>query len=112
MGNPDGVDPDSLELRVIRERGPYILHADGPPCDIAPSTRGNPDGVDPDSLAVRDISHPDERGGRFNFSGQTYPDPLIAFTRRASAADILDYSDFAQCRGVLLKLLDICHRLS
>nr|CAN61722.1 hypothetical protein VITISV_024824 [Vitis vinifera] len=58
-----------------------------------------------------DISQPDGRGGRFNFSGQTYPDPLIAFTRRASAADILDYSDFAQCRGVLLKLLDICHRL-
>ena len=25
---------------------------------------------------------PDGRGGRFNFSGQTYPDPLIALTRR------------------------------
>nr|CAN68557.1 hypothetical protein VITISV_024037 [Vitis vinifera] len=31
-----------------------------------------------------DISHPDGRGRRFNFSGQTYPDPLIAFTRRVS----------------------------
>ncbi|RVW76984.1 Transposon Ty3-I Gag-Pol polyprotein [Vitis vinifera] len=29
-----------------------------------------------------DISHPDRRGGRFNFSGQTYPDHLIALTRR------------------------------
>ena len=27
---------------------------------------------------------PDGRGGRFNFPGQTYPDPLIALTRRVS----------------------------
>ena len=41
----------------------HLAHADGPPCDIAPSTRGNPDGVDPDSLAVRDISHPEPDAG-------------------------------------------------
>ena len=29
-----------------------------------------------------DISQPDGRGGRFNFSGQTYPDPHIVLTRR------------------------------
>ena len=27
---------------------------------------------------------PDGRGGRFNFPGRTYPDPLIALTRRVS----------------------------
>nr|CAN84137.1 hypothetical protein VITISV_021092 [Vitis vinifera] len=30
------------------------------------------------------ILTPDGRGGRFNFSGQTYPDPLIALIRRVS----------------------------
>ena len=29
-----------------------------------------------------DVSQPDGRGGRFNFPGQTYPDLLIALTRR------------------------------
>ena len=33
---------------------------------------------------------PDGRGGRFNFPGQTCPDPLIALTWRASAADNSD----------------------
>ena len=33
---------------------------------------------------------PDGRGERFNFPGQTCPDPLIALTRRASAADNSD----------------------
>ena len=37
-----------------------------------------PDDIPPS----QDISHPDERGGHFNFSGQTYPDLLIALTRR------------------------------
>ena len=36
---------------------------------------------------------PDGRGGRFNFPGQTCPDPLIALTRRASAADNSDSLD-------------------
>ena len=60
LGNLDGVKPDGSL---------HLAHADGPPCDIAPSTRGNPDGVDPDSLAARDISHPDGRGRHFNFPG-------------------------------------------
>ena len=60
----------------------HLAHADGSPYDIAHSTRGNPNGVDPDSLAAWDISHPDRRGRRFNFSDQTYSDPLIALTRR------------------------------
>ena len=33
---------------------------------------------------------PDGRGGRFNFPGQTCPDPVIALTRRAFTADNSD----------------------
>ena len=33
------------------------------------------------------------KGGRFNFPGQTYPDPLIALTQRASGADNSDYQE-------------------
>ena len=36
---------------------------------------------------------PDGRGGRFNFPGQTCSDPLVALTRRTSAADNSDSSD-------------------
>ena len=36
---------------------------------------------------------PDGREGRFNFPGQTCPDPLIALTRRASATDNSDSPD-------------------
>ena len=36
---------------------------------------------------------PDGREGRFNFPGQTCPDPLIALTRRASVADNSDSPD-------------------
>ena len=50
-----------------------------------------------------DISQPDGRGGRFNFSSQTYPDPLIALTRRVF---LLVYS----ATEFLLKLPDISDR--
>ena len=36
---------------------------------------------------------PNGRGGRFNFPGQTCPDPLVALTRRTSAADNSDSLD-------------------
>nr|CAN76736.1 hypothetical protein VITISV_002561 [Vitis vinifera] len=36
---------------------------------------------------------PDGKGGRFNFPGQTCPDPLIALTWRASAANNSDSPD-------------------
>ena len=49
----------------------------------------------------------DGRGEHFNFPGQTYPDPLIALTRRPT--DIFRYFS-AQCCGVLLKLPDMCDR--
>ena len=43
----------------------------------------------PDDFPPSRIFHiwrltPDGRGGRFKFPGQTYPDPLIALTRRVS----------------------------
>ncbi|RVW29441.1 hypothetical protein CK203_101655 [Vitis vinifera] len=53
----------------------------------------------PDDFPPSRIFHiwrltPDGRGGRFKFPGQTYPDPLIALTWRASTTDISDYPDF------------------
>ena len=62
---------------------------------------------------------PDGRGVRFNFSGYTYPNPLIAFTRRVSQPFCtvlivftrrISQPFFAQCRGVLLKLPGMCDR--
>ena len=38
----------------------------------------------PSGCLTSRIQEPDGRGGRFNFSGQTYQDPPIAFTRRIS----------------------------
>ena len=50
------------------------------------------------------IQEPDGRGGRFNFSGYTYPDPLIALTWRVSQPIL------HSAAGFLLKLPNICHR--
>nr|CAN80600.1 hypothetical protein VITISV_029691 [Vitis vinifera] len=58
----------------------HLTHADDPPCDVW-------------------ISHPE--------LCPACPDLLIALIRRASVINISDYPDFAQCRGVLLKLHDI-----
>ena len=65
------------------------------------------------------IHEPDGRGGRFNFSGYTYSDPLIALTQRVSQPFCtvliaftrrISQPFFAQCCGVLLKLPDMCDR--
>ena len=45
---------------------------------------------------------PDGRGGRFNFPGQTCPDLLIAFTRRASATDNSDSPDSLACQTLAI----------
>ena len=85
-GNPDGVDPDSLARSVSSGGGVPT------PCTRRRSPLPH-SSFDPGRNSVRqhstfsgssnpDISHPDGRGGHFNFSGQTYPDPLIALTRR------------------------------
>ena len=94
LGNPDGVDPDSLAHSVSSGRGvptPCTCRR-SPLRSIAQSTRGRIPYAD---ILHPDISHPNGRGGRFNFSGQTYPDPLVALTQ----------SDMHSCT-VLLKLLD------
>ena len=54
------------------------------------------------------ISHvrrltPDGREGRFNFLGQTCPDPLIALTRRASATDNLDSPDSLARQSLVIR---------
>ena len=110
LGNPDGVDPDSHAHSVSSRRGvpTPCTRRRSPLRSIAQSTWGRIPCADishPEFRAstfhiqnsVRrhftseilcfnilhpDISQPDGRGGRFNFSGQTYPDPLIALTRR------------------------------
>ena len=51
-------------------------------------------GIPSTDISHPDISQPDGRGGRFNFPGQTCPDPLIALIRRVflsvySAAEFL-----------------------
>ena len=92
-----------IAMRTLCHQGEgslHLAHADGPPCDIAHSTRGEEfrpstftSGIPFADISHLDISQPDGRGGRFNFPRQTCPDPLIALTRRAFAADNLDSPD-------------------
>ena len=101
-----------MELIRIALRAPchqgegslHLAHADGPPCDIAQSTRGRiqsdrhfTSGIPSADISHPDISQPDGRGRRFNFPGQTCLDLLIVLTRRASEADNLDSWDSHFC---------------
>ena len=153
LRNPDRVDPDSLAHSVSSGRGVPIpcTRRRSPLRSIAQSTWGRIPCANishPEFRAstfhiknsVRrhftseilcfnilhpDISQPDGRGGRFNFPGQTYPDPLIALTRRIlqpfctmsrCSPEASRYVRptfeifFSQCRDVLLKLPDMCDR--
>ncbi|RVX11673.1 Auxin response factor 1 [Vitis vinifera] len=64
----------------------HLAHTDGPPCDAQHSSfHPGKNSVRPTFHLLR-ISHirmgeedPDRRGGRFNFPGQTCPDPLIGY---------------------------------
>ena len=112
----------------------HLAHANGLPCyarhsSFHPGKEFCPADIPPSP----DISHPDGRGGRFNFPGQTCPDPLIGYftsryltagwerrTFQLTRSDMSGSSDSAylesfslsiQCRDVLLKLLDIFDRL-
>nr|CAN64984.1 hypothetical protein VITISV_037987 [Vitis vinifera] len=94
-----------MELRWIAMRAPchqgegslHLIHADGPPCDARISHSRNSvwSYMSESSDQIFHIRHltPDGRARRFNFPGQTYPDLLIALTRRASAADISAYPE-------------------
>ena len=88
----------------------HLAHADGPPCDIAHSTRGEEfrpstftSGIPFADISHLNISQPDGRGGRFNFPEQTCPDPLIALTRRV-------FLSVYSAMEFLLKLPDISDR--
>ena len=88
-----------------------LAHVDGPPCDarhrsfhqgknyVRPTFNRSPDISHPEFCPADvppspDISHPAPNAEwerrRFNFPGQTCPDPLIVLTRRASTADNSD----------------------
>ena len=73
LENPDGAAPPTFHRMFhIRNSAPPPFHSD----------------VSHPAHSIR-IFHircltPDGRGGRFNFPGQTYPDPLIALIRRVS----------------------------
>ena len=97
LGHPDGVDPDSLAHSVSSRRGvpTPCTRRRSPLRNIAHFTQGRIlssrlstfsghfiSGIPCADILHPDISHPDGRGGHFSFSGQTYPDPLIALTRR------------------------------
>ena len=102
----------------------HLAHAEGPPCDTRHSLFHPGRNSVRSTFHLLRISHirkfssvrsymsgssdrifhiqhltPDGRAGRFNFPGQTYPDPLVALTR----------SDMHSC-SVLLKLPDISDR--
>ena len=50
----------------------------------------------------------DGRGGRFNFPRQTCPDPLVAFTRRTSAADNSDSPDSLARQTLTIRRIYFC----
>ena len=86
---------DDRECRVllpkgvrIWERATYPLKESGWSCSTNISLRCLTSGIllRRHSIRIFRIRRltPDGRGGRFNFPGQTYPDPLIALTRRVS----------------------------
>ena len=95
-------------LRVIWERGPYTLHTQTVP--LAQHSSVHPgknsvrrhfiSGIPCTDILHQDISQPDGRGGRFNFSNQTYPGSSDSAYQESFSLSI-------QCRGVLLKLPDI-----
>ena len=74
-----------MELLWIAMRAPchqgegslHLAHADNPPCGARDIS--HPEFCPADVSPSPDISHPDGRGGRFNFPGQTCPDPLIGY---------------------------------
>ena len=93
-----------IALRTLCHLGEgflHLAHADAPPCAAQLSLPGEE--FRALTFLHPDISQPDGRGGRFNFSGQTYPDFLITLTCKVFSLSI-------QCCGVLLKLPDIFDR--
>ena len=95
LGNPDGVAPDSDTRHSSFHQGKnsvrptfHLLRIS----HIWNSVRLDMSESSDRIFHIRRLT-PDGRAGRFNFPGQTYPDLLIALTRRASAADISAYPE-------------------
>ncbi|RVW18654.1 hypothetical protein CK203_102657 [Vitis vinifera] len=58
----------------------------------------------PSGCLISGIQEPDGRGGRFNFSGYTYPNPLIALTPESFAAilqsvAVINFVDYSRNQG-------------
>ena len=122
LGNPDGVAPDSNACSVSSgegvptpcTRGRSLLRCSifsgYPTSGILSSRRFTFSGYFTSGIPSANvspspnISHPDGRGGRFNFPGQTCPDPLIALTWRVFLS-VYNATEF------LLKLPDIFDQL-
>ena len=84
LRNPDGVAPDSSFISTRMEiltSGILLRRHSIPISHIRNSVR-----VTYHLLLIFHIrqTYLDGKGGRFNFLSQTYPDPLIALTRRVS----------------------------
>ena len=122
LGNPDGVDPDSLAHSVSFGRGvpTPCTHRRSPLWRTFHSTRGG--------IPCADISHPEFRAPTFyiqNFVCQHFTSGYLTTewerrTLQLLRIDISGLSDNAyhesfslsiQCYGVLLKLSDISDRL-
>ena len=121
MGNPDGVIRIAMRTPCRQAEGSlHLAHADGPPCHIAHSTRGGILSgwrstfskylksrilsVDvPPSL---DISHPVLDAG---WERRAFQLPRLDISESSDSAYPESFAAiFAQCRGVLLKLPDMC----
>ena len=100
--HPDNIPPGCLFIRMALLRR-HSIQMYQPPFhpDVSQPRTFHPDGLHPEIYCAdipsrcltSDTFHlifcirhltPDGRAGRFNFPGQTYPDPLIALTQRVS----------------------------
>ena len=100
---PKGV-PNGKHHSFHPDRNSHSFHPDVSqsqfyPANVLPYPNVSQSPFYPDDFPPSRIFHirrltPDGRGGRFKFPSQTYSDPLIALTRRASTTNISDYPDF------------------
>ena len=78
LENPDGVAPSTFH--------PDVSHSEFCSANIPPGCLTSGILIRRHSIWIFHIRRltPDGKGGRFNFPGQTYPDPLITLIRRVS----------------------------
>ena len=107
-----------------REGSLYHAHTDGPPCDVPPSPDiSHPEFCPADVPSSPDISHLaldagcERRAFQLPWSNisesadSTHPEDFTAILHSADSVHPENFAtNFAQCRGVLLKLPDMCNR--